>query len=70
MPQGTKVECNQFLFNRIKGNVLNTVVFDIQPTNALIEKFKGMISDFKLSEDSKKVWILIAWFMCYYNRRF
>lgn len=53
IPEGTKVECSQFLFTRTKGNVLITVAFDMQPTKILIEKFEISISNIKKLQKMK-----------------
>ena len=44
LPIGSKVECNQFLYDRRKGNVLNVLAMDFQPTNILVEKLYKIAS--------------------------
>lgn len=52
LPIGSKVECNQFLYNRKKGNVLNVIAMDFQPTNILVEKLYKIISTIISSKNS------------------
>lgn len=44
VPIGSKIECNQFSYDIMKGNVLNVIAMDFQPTNILVEKLYKIAS--------------------------
>lgn len=44
VPIGSKIECNQFSYDMKKGNVLNVIAMDFQPTNILVEKLYKIAS--------------------------